>query len=165
MKRSKLLKKQELICAYHEAGHAIEHVTQNLPFKKVTILPTSGSLGSVDYKLPNSKNLTEPEKNKILDKLSVISVMGAVAECIYTGEMNLQGSNNDRLYIRGMYQQLGLSDIDSAIRLASITIYQLQKYKNDIKYKTLLNKVAKNLFDKKSMTYKEVKNILDDSII
>ncbi len=153
-------KKQELTCARHEAGHAIEHVIQNLHFTKVTILPNIDGLGHVEYNLPNPKNISESKKIEILKKLSIISVMGMIAEYIYTGKMNIQGSNADRIYIHGLYQQLGLSDKDSAILLASITAGQLQKYNADKIYKYILDKVAKALFKNKSMTYKEVKDII-----
>ncbi len=85
--------KDNKLCAYHEAGHAVasyycEHTD---PVKHITIIP-SGSAGGVTISVPTEDKMTS-SKNEMIDHI-VLALGGRVAEEIVLDDISTGASND-----------------------------------------------------------------------
>lgn len=93
-------KKREA-AAYHEAGHAIAHLINNVPFEYLTIRPEGTSLGHLS-RSTDSRELS-PEISSFLDpddfysgfKGAFVLVSGYISEKLYTRKDNIWGASQD----------------------------------------------------------------------
>ena len=104
--------KDNKLCAYHEAGHAVasyycEHTN---PVKHITIIP-AGTAGGVTLSVPTEDKMTA-SRNEMLDEL-VLSLGGRVAEAIVLDDIST-GASSDIQQVtrvaRNMVTKYGMSD-------------------------------------------------------
>lgn len=127
----------------------------------MSIVQNDDYQGCVEFELPEIKTLSKTQIVEIIEKLSKIAIMGMIAEAIYTGTLNVNNSTHDTEYINQLYQKLGLSIEQSALKLSILTVTEYNKFKNDQSYMQLLHKVAKKLHRCKTMTFMEMKKLID----
>ena len=105
--------KDNKLCAYHEAGHAVasyycEHTD---PVKHITIIP-AGSAGGVTLSVPTEDKMTS-SRNEMLDDI-LMSLGGRVAEAIVLDDIST-GASSDIQHAtriaRNMVTRYGMSDI------------------------------------------------------
>ena len=103
--------KDNKLCAYHEAGHAVasyfcEHTD---PVKHITIIP-AGSAGGVTISVPTEDKMTA-SRNEMLDRI-VLSLGGRVAEEIVLDDISTGASNDIQqatAVARNMVTRYGMS--------------------------------------------------------
>ncbi len=112
-KKSKVrTEKDNRLCAYHEAGHAVasyycEHTD---PVKHITIIP-AGSAGGVTLSVPTEDRMTA-SRNQMLDDI-VLSLGGRVAEEIILDDISTGASSDIQKatsVARNMVTRYGMSD-------------------------------------------------------
>ena len=105
--------KDNKLCAYHEAGHAVasyfcEHTD---PVKHITIIP-AGSAGGVTLSVPTEDKMTS-SRNEMLDDI-LMSLGGRVAEAIVLDDIST-GASSDIQHAtriaRNMVTRFGMSDV------------------------------------------------------
>ena len=104
--------KDNKLCAYHEAGHAVasyycEHTD---PVKHITIIP-AGSAGGVTLSVPTEDKMTS-SRNEMLDNI-VLSLGGRVAEAIVLDDISTGASSDIQQatrVARNMVTRYGMSD-------------------------------------------------------
>ena len=104
--------KDNRLCAYHEAGHAVasyycEHTD---PVKHITIIP-AGSAGGVTLSVPTEDRMTASKK-QMLDEI-VLSLGGRVAEEIILDDISTGASSDIQQatsVARNMVTRYGMSD-------------------------------------------------------
>ena len=104
--------KDNKLCAYHEAGHAVssyfcEHTD---PVKHITIIP-AGSAGGVTLSVPTEERMTASKKQMIDD--IVYGLGGRVAEELVLDDISTGASNDIRQatsIARAMVMKYGMSD-------------------------------------------------------
>ena len=105
--------KDNKLCAYHEAGHAVasyycEHTD---PVKHITIIP-AGSAGGVTLSVPTEDKMTS-SRNEMLEDI-LMSLGGRVAEAIVLDDIST-GASSDIQHAtriaRNMVTRYGMSDI------------------------------------------------------
>ena len=103
--------KDNELCAYHEAGHAVaSYFCKNTdPVKHITIIP-AGSAGGVTISVPTEDKMTS-SRNEMLDRI-VLSLGGRVAEEIVLDDIST-GASNDIMQAtsiaRNMVTRYGMS--------------------------------------------------------
>ncbi len=112
-KKSKIrTEKDNRLCAYHEAGHAVaSYFCKNTdPVKHITIIP-AGSAGGVTISVPTEDKMTS-SRNEMLDKI-VLSLGGRVAEELILDDIST-GASSDIQHAtsiaRNMVTRYGMSD-------------------------------------------------------
>ena len=93
-KKSKVrTEKDNKLCAYHEAGHAVaSYYCENTdPVKHITIIP-AGSAGGVTLSVPTEDRMTA-SRNEMLDSI-VLSLGGRVAEEIILDDISTGASSD-----------------------------------------------------------------------
>ncbi len=85
--------KDNRLCAYHEAGHAVASYfcKHTDPVKHITIIP-AGSAGGVTISVPTEDKMTS-SRNEMLDRI-VLSLGGRVAEEIVLDDISTGASND-----------------------------------------------------------------------
>ena len=104
--------KDNRLCAYHEAGHAVasffcEHTD---PVKHITIIP-SGSAGGVTISVPTEDKMTASKK-EMIDRI-VLALGGRVAEEIVLDDISTGASNDIQqatAIARNMVTRYGMSE-------------------------------------------------------
>ena len=104
--------KDNKLCAYHEAGHAVAsyYCTHTDPVKHITIIP-AGSAGGVTLSVPTEDRMTS-SRNEMLDHI-VLSLGGRVAEAIVLDDISTGASNDIQQatrVARNMVTRYGMSD-------------------------------------------------------
>ena len=104
--------KDNKLCAYHEAGHAVasyycEHTD---PVKHITIIP-AGNAGGVTLSVPTEDRMTS-SRNEMLDHI-ILSLGGRVAEELILDDISTGASNDIQKatsIARNMVTRYGMSD-------------------------------------------------------
>ena len=105
--------KDNKLCAYHEAGHAVAsyYCKHTNPVKHITIIP-AGSAGGVTLSVPTEDRMTS-SRNEMLDDI-LMSLGGRVAEAIVLDDIST-GASSDIQHAthiaRNMVTRYGMSDI------------------------------------------------------
>ncbi len=104
--------KDNKLCAYHEAGHAVSsYYCENTdPVKHITIIP-AGSAGGVTLSVPTEERMTASKKQMIDD--IVYGLGGRVAEELVLDDISTGASNDIRQatsIARSMVMKYGMSD-------------------------------------------------------
>ena len=105
--------KDNKLCAYHEAGHAVAsyYCGHTDPVKHITIIP-AGSAGGVTLSVPTEDKMTS-SRNEMLDDI-LMSLGGRVAEAIVLDDIST-GASSDIQHAtriaRNMVTRYGMSDI------------------------------------------------------
>ena len=104
--------KDNKLCAYHEAGHAVSsYFCENTdPVKHITIIP-AGSAGGVTLSVPTEERMTASKKQMIDD--IVYGLGGRVAEELVLDDISTGASNDIRQatnIARAMVMKYGMSD-------------------------------------------------------
>ena len=105
--------KDNKLCAYHEAGHAVAsyYCKHTNPVKHITIIP-AGSAGGVTLSVPTEDKMTS-SRNEMLDDI-LMSLGGRVAEAIVLDDIST-GASSDIQHAthiaRNMVTRYGMSDI------------------------------------------------------
>ena len=109
--------KDNKLCAYHEAGHAVaSYYCENTdPVKHITIIP-AGSAGGVTLSVPTEDKMTS-SRNEMLDDI-LMSLGGRVAEAIVLDDIST-GASSDIQHAtriaRNMVTRYGMSDSLGAV--------------------------------------------------
>ena len=109
--------KDNKLCAYHEAGHAVaSYYCENTdPVKHITIIP-AGSAGGVTLSVPTEDKMTS-SRNEMLDDI-LMSLGGRVAEAIVLDDIST-GASSDIQHAtriaRNMVTRYGMSDTLGAV--------------------------------------------------
>ncbi len=112
-KKSKVrTEKDNKLCAYHEAGHAVasyycEHTD---PVKHITIIP-AGSAGGVTISVPTEDKMTS-SRNEMIDHI-VLSLGGRVAEALVLDDISTGASSDIQQatsIARNMVTRYGMSE-------------------------------------------------------
>ena len=112
-KKSKVrTEKDNRLCAYHEAGHAVAsyYCKHTDPVKHITIIP-AGSAGGVTISVPTEDKMTT-SRNEMLDHI-VLSLGGRVAEEIILDDISTGASSDIQQatsIARNMVTRYGMSD-------------------------------------------------------
>lgn len=104
--------KDNRLCAYHEAGHAVAsyYCDHTDPVKHITIIP-AGHAGGVTVSVPTEDKMTA-SKNEMLDSI-VLSLGGRVAEEIVLDDISTGASSDIQQatnVARNMVTRYGMSD-------------------------------------------------------
>ena len=104
--------KDNKLCAYHEAGHAVAsyYCDNTDPVKHITIIP-AGSAGGVTLSVPTEDRMTS-SKNEMIDHI-VLSLGGRVAEEIILDDISTGASSDIQKatsIARNMVTRYGMSD-------------------------------------------------------
>ncbi len=104
--------KDNKLCAYHEAGHAVAsyYCKHTDPVKHITIIP-AGSAGGVTISVPTEDRMTS-SKNQMIDDI-VLSLGGRVAEEIVLDDISTGASSDIQhatAIARNMVTRYGMSD-------------------------------------------------------
>ena len=140
----------EMIVAYHEAGHALAYMnfygTKNL--HEISIYPTEKALGFVSYKF-DKNNITKED----LKQKTIISLAGRYAEKLITNNISTGASSdleNANGYINKILKKFGMGDIENySNNLENSSDYILTKL--DKEHEALLKEYSeetKKLIDK-----------------
>lgn len=86
--------------AYHEAGHALPLILNNIPFGEITIIPVKGEsaghqkfdVSRGDYSDCFDDTPTDEQENELIMQWLL---GGIIAEAIYTGAYNWEGAGKD----------------------------------------------------------------------
>ncbi len=112
-KKSKLrTEKDNKLCAYHEAGHAVAsfYCDHTDPVKHITIIP-AGSAGGVTLSVPTEDRMGA-SRNEMLDDI-VVDLGGRVAEALVMGDIST-GASSDIQHAtsiaKKMVTKYGMSD-------------------------------------------------------
>ena len=112
-KKTKLrTEKDNRLCAYHEAGHAVaSYFSKHTdPVKHITIIP-AGSAGGVTLSVPTEDKMTS-SRNEMIDRI-VLSLGGRVAEEIVLDDISTGASNDIQqatAIARNMVTRYGMSE-------------------------------------------------------
>ena len=112
-KKTKLrTEKDNRLCAYHEAGHAVaSYFSKHTdPVKHITIIP-AGSAGGVTLSVPTEDKMTS-SRNEMIDRI-VLALGGRVAEEIVLDDISTGASNDIQqatAIARNMVTRYGMSD-------------------------------------------------------
>ena len=112
-KKSKVrTEKDNKLCAYHEAGHAVaSYYCENTdPVKHITIIP-AGSAGGVTLSVPTEDKMTS-SRNEMVDRI-VLALGGRVAEEIILDDISTGASSdiqNATSIARNMVTRYGMSE-------------------------------------------------------
>lgn len=88
--------------AYHEAGHTVMAVFQEVPFKSVSVVPTEEAWGVVlteyakKWKTFRPSAEMTPATRVRIEKLLLCAVAGGAAEEVYLGGKTRHGDRSDR---------------------------------------------------------------------
>jgi len=104
--------KDNKLCAYHEAGHAVaSYFSKHTdPVKHITIIP-AGNAGGVTLSVPTEDKMTT-SRNEMIDRI-VLSLGGRVAEEIVLDDISTGASNDIQqatAIARNMVTRYGMSD-------------------------------------------------------
>ena len=105
--------KDNKLCAYHEAGHAVAsyYCEHSDPVKHITIIP-AGNAGGVTLRVPTEDRMTS-SRNEMLDDI-VMTLGGRVAEAIILDDISTGASSDIQQatrIARNMVTRYGMSDI------------------------------------------------------
>ena len=105
--------KDNMLCAYHEAGHAVAsyYCEHSDPVKHITIIP-AGNAGGVTLRVPTEDRMTS-SRNEMLDDI-VMTLGGRVAEAIILDDISTGASSDIQQatrIARNMVTRYGMSDI------------------------------------------------------
>jgi cell division protease FtsH len=112
-KKSKLrTEKDNKLCAYHEAGHAVAsyYCKHTDPVKHITIIP-AGSAGGVTISVPTEDKMTS-SRNEMIDEI-VLSLGGRVAEEVVLDDISTGASSDIQQatsIARNMVTRYGMSE-------------------------------------------------------
>ena len=112
-KKSKVrTEKDNKLCAYHEAGHAVAsyYCKHTDPVKHITIIP-AGSAGGVTISVPTEDKMTA-SRNEMIDHI-ILSLGGRVAEEIILDDISTGASNDIQQatsIARNMVTRYGMSE-------------------------------------------------------
>ena len=109
--------KDNKLCAYHEAGHAVaSYFCKNTdPIKHITIIP-AGSAGGVTISVPTEDKMTI-SRNEMIDRI-VLSLGGRVAEEIILDDISTGASNDIQQatsIARNMVMRYGMSKLGTVL--------------------------------------------------
>ena len=105
--------KDNKLCAYHEAGHAVAsyYCKHTDPVKHITIIP-AGSAGGVTLSVPTEDKMGR-SRNEMLDDI-VMTLGGRVAEAVVLDDISTGASSDIQhatAVARNMVTRYGMSDI------------------------------------------------------
>jgi cell division protease FtsH len=163
--------------AYHEMGHTFMAMSQNpKSVEQVTIIPAGQSLGSTLH-IPQEENLYLYNKQDLIEKIEVL-LGGRAAEEVFLGEISSGASQDLQQATKIIYQMIVNWGMEPKFGLVSVDDYrslssELQKKVDEIAKQTLdevyqqvleklntnrdlIDKVVKVLLDKKTLTQKEL---------
>ena len=105
--------KDNKLCAYHEAGHAVAsyYCEHSDPVKHITIIP-AGNAGGVTLRVPTEDRMTS-SRNEMLDDI-VMTLGGRVAEAIILDDISTGASSDIQQatrIARNMVTRYGMSDL------------------------------------------------------
>ena len=158
------MKKKE-VTAYHEAGHAIAHLTVDRGFKKVSIIPTKEYEGICEstalrkyYPDDLDRRTIQRTKKKIFILLS-----GAAAEDRFTGKKKGLG----RVITGDANKAMGLGRyLCGDKQLTAYLAYMWEVVNDNIDFSwEAVKKVAEALLEHGELTSKEVKILLGPRMI
>ncbi len=109
--------KDNKLCAYHEAGHAVASYfcKHTDPIKHITIIP-AGSAGGVTLSVPTEDKMTI-SRNEMIDRI-VLSLGGRVAEEIILDDISTGASNDIQQatsIARNMVMRYGMSKLGTVL--------------------------------------------------
>ena len=104
--------KDNKLCAYHEAGHAVAsyYCKHTDPVKHITIIP-AGSAGGVTISVPTEDKMTS-SRNEMLDHI-ILSLGGRVAEALVLDDISTGASSDIQQatsIARNMVTRYGMSE-------------------------------------------------------
>ena len=112
-KKSKIrTEKDNKLCAYHEAGHAVAsyYCKHTDPVKHITIIP-AGSAGGVTISVPTEDKMTS-SRNEMIDHI-ILSLGGRVAEALVLDDISTGASSDIQQatsIARNMVTRYGMSE-------------------------------------------------------
>jgi hypothetical protein len=101
--------------AWHEAGHVVAALEQNIRVRRVTIVPNETSLGHTSVRYPRwwrhtpNEEIT-PHREGVIVRFAVMKLAGHVAECRVSRRHNWRGARTDMAQAGGVHdliEQLG----------------------------------------------------------
>lgn len=157
---------ENLDSAYHEAGHAIISCFLEVKFKQVTLTDSEGKCGYIEFTKSQEKldniNCNECRERLIPETWAKISLAGPLSEKKFNPDSNLE-LNKTRDYYDAMRQLGGVISDDREIE-AYYNWIKIQT-KNQLalpEIESSVKEVAKNLFEKKILSYDDVKVIAEN---
>ena len=150
--------------AYHEAGHAVASYYTGVRFKKVSIVPKGCSLGRLVHRKISEKMIQELHRRDNTKTQiwhinhMIISLAGAATTQLFFGRS--RGHLEDYTIVNDLaFWECG------TVRTANAYSKFLRLLTKDlIKYmRKLLDIVAKELLEKKTLTYKEFIKLIPES--
>ena len=149
--------------AYHEAGHAVMHILERVPFQFVTITPDEESRGHT-LGCPPPRGLqpdcdTGPRVRSRIESLVRIELAGQVAEQILRGRKSWnQGSEHDLGNAVGLLQYL--VDVDDNDTLDAYCRLLLLQTRNALRENWgIVEAVAAALLAEETLSAREVRRL------
>lgn len=155
MKRTK---RQRIVTAYHEAGHAVIGRVLGLPCGLATIVPDHDSSGHALTPTPEETLSAWEREGKLRDMPStivgrIISVMaGAEAEIAILGKSSV-GDGADRREIAMMLDAIGQRSLESAMRKKTAALVR--------RHHELIEKVAQALLAHETLDAEAINAIVE----
>ncbi len=146
---------EDIATAYHEAGHAVIAETLGRTVDKVTIVRNSLRMGACQM----SKRRGQPIKD-VLETQALILFAGVVAEARIVGKYNWAGAQQDMLGIRQLSRQRGSSE-KQIERIQQRWLDKTEYLVDDEDTWKAITQVAKELVEKKSLSGRAVKHIVE----
>ena len=167
-KKSKDRISEETANAYHEAGHAVVSVKQKLLFKRVTIVADEGSVGCTQLELWGDFRPEAQADLRTRDRLQryVSSVLaGPAAEERLLGKNSYDGAGAEDDWREAFEQALRAygSPRQAKAYLELLYIVEQERMREPSAW-AAVRAVAKELLKQKTLTAKQVRALVDQSM-
>ena len=153
---------KRLRAAYHEAGHAVIGVKYGLRFKHASIAPQSDSLGRVLFERFGSRFrpdiMITLRGAEIIEAHAVCSYAGAAAAGLLSGkDFDWTGADEDRSSAQNLLSYVE----EESDALGAYLALMRYRARNMVRArKTAVSKVANKLIEKETLTFSEIRDLL-----
>lgn len=155
--RTKTQKKRDIeITAYHESGHAVSMLINNMPISRITIIPNTSGVGGM---VVNSDNESSYYTKEYIRNRIKTAYAGRIAEELIFGKNKITtGASSDIEVATGLIRNyLEKFGFDEEVGLLDITTMMKEGYINNQTTVTKIHELSREL-------YNEAKTELEDNL-
>lgn len=155
--RTKNQKKRDIeITAYHESGHAVSMLINNMPISRITIIPNTSGVGGM---VVNSDNESSYYTKEYIRNRIKTAYAGRIAEELIFGKNKITtGASSDIEVATGLIRNyLEKFGFDEEVGLLDITTMMKEGYINNQTTVTKIHELSREL-------YNEAKTELEDNL-
>lgn len=151
--------------AYHEAGHAVMALINNISFRSVSVEPGMGREGVIDFdeSILSSFDADAPlsdEQRARVESLILFALAGDTAEAIFLGGGELLDSQADELLAKPMTMYLNIGSLEECHRYLSAMRARAHEMLSQPARWAMVEALVKSLLTERTLDHQRVRALV-----